>query len=1098
MANRMTIRHHAIRRLLYCWLFFSGFAGLVYELVWMRFLRLVMGNATVSVAATLAIYMAGLAIGSYLAGRWIDKRNRPVLIYGVLQALLAVCALLVPWLISGARPIFGWIHANVPAGSAQLALRLIVCTFVLIVPASLIGATFPAVASYFSTKDSRFDPRIGKLYAINSIGAAVGTLVTGFIFLPKLGLRGTNYLGIAINFLIFVSIVYAMKFSESPRAGNESEKHTARIEPARNILQSTESTESKTFHIVLCLAAIFTSGLTSMLFEVTWTRVLTLTIGSSVYAFAMILAAFIAGLGLGSFFSARVVAKWRMVLPILAITQILIGLTTLIVTYVLGRLPVFSAGIFTRFHDSIGTILGIEFAIVFAVVIVPTFLLGAMFPMALHIYAYRIRKPGKASGTVSAINTTGAIIGSLVAVFVLIPLAGTFVATIAGSLINVSIGVACLAVLAASGNRWRRLIFAGIAVVLSVLGVLGMPDWNSAVLSSGPYLYAGNYNAFAQKADLSMEDAMTSQGRILYYKEGLSATVSVHAFDDGSLSLKINGKTDASTHGDEGTELFAALLPILLHRDPETALVVGLGSGITLGSLERYPFAKIDCVEISPAVVEAAGFFSEQNRNALDDSRLSLILADGRHWVTFTEQTYDIITSEPSNPWIAGIGDLFTEEFFELASQRLNDGGIMMQWLQAYSMSEADFKTVVNTFASVFPYAAVWEASLGKDYLLVGSKAKQYSDARRITDKISRDDLREDMRTIGVFDIPSLFSRLVIDDVSVREFVEGAEINTDNNVRLEFSAPLNLYRNDLQLVTLFSKYRDASANQTIRRLLRDVEDEGAQLYRFVEAKKLGADGFILQSQGNETKAFEVLQKAFYLNPRDADVLMLFVPFLLERGLRFLESGNFEAAFTEFEKITAISPDNFVAYNNMGSILYGVGRYRDAQAMFERAIALNSRYGEAHFKLGESLLNMGQLQGAQVAYQKALDLDPTSSRIHNSLGVTFERMKDLPAAREEYTRALSLDPENTHARVNRGNTYLAEEDYQTAISHYMEVLKTDPDHDQAYYNLGAAYFMMDEWQKARDAWTRVVELVPSHSQARAGLELIESKEKERSE
>ena len=1091
----MTIRHHTIRRLLYCWLFFSGFAGLVYELVWMRFLRLVMGNATVSVAATLAIYMAGLAIGSFLAGRWIDKKKRPVLIYGVLQALLAVGALLVPWLISGARPIFGWIHASVPAGSAQLALRLIVCTFVLIVPASLIGATFPAVASYFSTKDSRFDDRIGRLYAINSIGAAVGTLVTGFIFFPKLGLRGTNYVGIVINFLIFASIVYTKKFTESSRVGDELEKQTIRIEPARDILQSTES---RTIHVVLCLAAIFTSGMTSMLFEVTWTRVLSLTIGSSVYAFTIILAAFIAGLGLGSFFSARIVARWRMVLPILAITQILIGLTTLIVTYVLGRLPVFSAGIFIRFHDSIGTILGIEFAIVFIVVIVPTFLLGAMFPMALHIYANRIRKPGRASGTVSAVNTTGAIIGSLIAVFVLIPLAGTYVATIAGSLINVSIGVACFAVLAASENRGRRLILAGIAVVLSAVGVLGMPYWNTAVLSSGPYLYAGNYNAVAHKADLSMEEAMTSQGRILYYKEGLTATVSVHAFDDGSLSMKINGKTDASTHGDEGTELFAALLPILLHPEPESALVIGLGSGITLGSLERYPLVKIDCVEISAAVIEAAGFFNEQNRNALDDSRLSVVLADGRHWITFTEQTYDIITSEPSNPWIAGIGDLFTEEFFELASRRLNDGGIMLQWLQAYSMSEADFKTVVNTFASVFPYTTVWEASLGKDYLLVGSKEKPYTDTRRITDKINRDDLREDMRTIGVFNIPSLFSRLVIDDVSVREFVEGAEIHTDNNVRLEFSAPLNLYRNDPQLLTSFSKYRDASANQTIRTLLRGVGDEGAQLNRFVEAKKLGTDGFIMQSQGNETKAFEVLQKAFYLNPRDADVMLLFVPFLLERGLRFLESGNFEAAFAEFEKITAINPDNFVAYNSMGSILYSVGRYRDAQAMFERAIALNSRYGEAYFNLGEVLLNMGQLQAAQVAYQNALDLDPDSSRIHNSLGVTFERMKDLPAAREEYTRALSLDPENTRARVNRGNTYLTEEDYQTAIRHYTEVLKTDPDHDQAYYNLGAAYFMMDELQKARDAWTRVIELVPSHSQARTGLELIESKEKGRSE
>lgn len=790
--------------MLYCWLFFSGFAGLVYELVWMRYFRPVMGSTTASVAGILAIYMAGLAIGSYVAGRWIDARNRPILIYGLLQALLGVFALLVPWLISGAQPVLGWIHSNAAAGPTQLAFRLIVCTFILIVPASLIGATFPVVASYFSALDSRLGARIGRLYAVNSIGAVAGTLATGFILIPSLGLSGTNYAAMAINLIVSASVVIAAKSSKSLLAGDGNQRQMSPDDTKHRTRRTPRTTTTEAY---LCLSAVFVSGLTAMIFEVAWTRVLSLIIGSSVYAFTMILAAFITGLAMGSFLSARLVNRWRLVLPILALTQTLIGLTSLIVTLILGRLPIIATSLFPSLYGSVGTVIAVEFAIVLVVLFLPTVLLGGMFPMALHIYANRIGKPGQSSGTVSAVNTTGAVIGSLVALFVLIPLAGTFVTTIAASVINVFVGAACLAILVIYGNRKRGLVFAALPVALTALGVTFMPVWDSAVLSSGPFLYAGQHKASARESDLSIEEAMQTAGRILYFKDGLSATVSVHLYDDGNLSLKVNGKTDASSQGDMRTQLFLAQLPILLHPEPDVALVIGLGSGITLGSLERYPFSKIDCVEISQEIVHAAGLFEESNKNALEDPRLNLILADGRHWVTFTKQKYDIITSEPSNPWIAGIGDLFTEEFFRHARRRLNENGIMIQWVHAYSMSGSDFKTVVKTFASVFPHTTVWEASLGKDYILVGSAEAPYSDVRRIADRINRGDLRDDLRTLGIYDIPSLFSRLVIDDDSVGSFAGDVEINTDNNVRLEFSAPLNLYQNDLQFLMSLSKYQ---------------------------------------------------------------------------------------------------------------------------------------------------------------------------------------------------------------------------------------------------------------------------------------------------
>jgi spermidine synthase len=687
----------------------------------------------------------------------------------------------------------------------------------------------------------------------------------------------------------------------------------------------------------------------------------------------------------------------------------------------------------------------------------------------------------------------GAIIGSLMAVFILIPLIGVYKTIIAGSLANVSIGVLYLTVLTKSTGLRRRLFFAAVPVVLAVLGIVFLPTWNSAVLSSGPFLYANKYKRFARQRNVSIEKAITTGRHLLYYKDGLSATVSVRVDADGNLSMQINGKTDASTQADKQTQLFLAQLPILLHSDPESALVIGLGSGITLGSLEKYPLTSIDCLEISEAVVEASSFFNKSNRNALEDPRLQLHLTDARNWVTFTDRKYDIITSEPSNPWIAGIGSLFTEEFFELASQRLNKRGVMIQWIHAYSMSVSDFKTVIKTFSSVFPHTTVWEASLGKDYILVGSMEKMFADVQHISNRIRQGEIQEELIALGIIDIPTLFSRLVMDEASVSEFIEGAQINTDDNAHLEYSAPLNIYNynENLDFLSLISRYRNSSTVRMARSTLTADITWESQLNRYIRAKDLSAQGFIKLFQGKDQEAFEILQNAYDLNPGDPGISGLLVPVYLKRGNEFLESGDNISAFKEYEKIAKINPENAVAYNNLGSILYEVGRYNEARVMFERAVSLNTYNGKAHFNLGETYLSLGQAQAAQDEFQYVLRLDPDNAHAHNSMGVTFERLENLPAAREEYEKAIALEPKYVKARVNLGNYFFLTEDYQSAIKYYLEVLDIDSNNYQAYYNLGAAYFKIKKWSEARDAWMRTLQINPNHKQAENGLSLLRS-------
>lgn len=978
----------------YACFFFSGFAGLIYEIVWMRVLRLVTGNTTVSVAAVLAIYMTGLAIGSGLAGRLAERTTRPLRTYAWLEGTLGLLAAAVPAAVAAARPVFGWIFNGVPAGPAQLALRIVAVACILIIPASVLGAGLPVVAKRFSVDDPLFGARVGRLYALNSLGGAVGAFAAGFGFLPMLGVTRTNFVGVALDLGIFVVMGAAARSLEArapaatdsafgKRAGAAGETAGASSPAGASAPAGTSSPagassrasgvrdrrkragrecrdrrlpggkvpEASNVDAVLALVAVFVSGLTAMVFEVAWTRVLSLNIGSSTYAFSLILTAFIIGIALGSLVSARLLATWRRVLPVMAMTQVLIGLAVLLVSDLLGRLPVTLANGLLHFQHSGAGLFIAEFALVLVIMVVPTFLLDSRFPMAARVYAARLRKPAASTGRVYLFNTAGSVVGSLAAVFLLIPLLGLQRTVLTGSLISVIAGSAYLIWRAAAERRFARLIVAVVPFALAAFGVFILPAWNKAIMTSGPFLYSSTYRASARQENISIEDAITSGRALLYFRDGLSATVSVRMDDDGNMSLQIDGKSDASSVVDRQTEHVLAQLPLLMHPNPTAALMIGLGSGITLGSLETYPLRKIDFIEISQSVVDAAKLFHASNRNALDDPRLHLHITDGRNWVAYARGSYDLITSEPTNPWIAGMSSLFTREFFQLASARLNKGGVMVQWLHAYSMSESDFRTVVRNFASVFPHTTVWESSIGKDYLLVGSGNDPFDNAGTLASRTAGPQTSADLASLGVLDLPSLLSRLVMDETAVGELTRGAPVNTDDNSLLEFSAPLNHYRSNTDFVAALSRLRDESKTRMGRML--PGADAADELTRMVEARKLRGEAYSDINRGNDRDAFDLLSRAQFMSPHDPAIAEMIVPLRIKRGNDFVASGDTQSAFAEYEAILNLSPDNAVALSNLGSLLYRSGRLQDARGMLERAVTVNRRYALARFNLGET-------------------------------------------------------------------------------------------------------------------------------------------------
>ncbi len=545
--------------------------------------------------------------------------------------------------------------------------------------------------------------------------------------------------------------------------------------------------------LTVVLIAFAFSGFTGWSFEVLWSRVLVMVLGTSVYAFSTMLTTFLFGIALGSYLFARIIDKRKDLLMLFAVVEVAIGISVILLTPLLGKLPFVFLKMFQLFGGAWSGIVFMQFFISALVMIIPTILFGATFPIVSKIYTRRMEKLGRSIGNVYAVNTLGAIGGSFAAGFIFIPWLGIQKTIVAVCFINVIVGLVMVGI-----NKNLRLKLRWASIPLTGLVIfplaLTMPAWDRGVMDSGVYVYAQNLlnDPLARNP---LEVMHMHDKELLFYKEGVYATVSV--YKGKYLFMRISGKTDASTSPDMMTQHLVAHLPLLFHKNPKTALVIGLASGTSLGSALKYPLTEVDCAEISPEVVEASSFFNEANHNALADPRVNLHIVDGRNFVMATDKKYDVIISEPSNPWISGVSNLFTQEFYKLCAEKLNKGGLICQWFQVYHMSPEDVKTEINTFLSVFPNVTVWSPTMGRepmaDILMVGSKEDFTIDFKLLNERFHDVTIREDMAYIninGPFDILSCY--LMGGNELYRRLAYHA-VNTDNQPIIEFNAPKDLY-----------------------------------------------------------------------------------------------------------------------------------------------------------------------------------------------------------------------------------------------------------------------------------------------------------------
>lgn len=771
----------------------SGATGLIYEVLWARMLGLVFGATTFAVSAVLAAFMGGLALGSAWSGKLAARIKRPLRAYGLVEIGVAVYALAVPLLFRLVDYLYAFIWEQTHPGFYAFNLwRFVLSCLVLLVPTTLMGATLPVLSAALLRSPGYKATAVTRLYTCNLLGAIFGTIGAGFLLLPELGLRLTIVTAAAINLLIGVAaIIIDGRDTTSPALQEAAAAAASSEEPGETaesvIAGGNEALEGKTKFWLTCAVV---SGFVTISTQVAWTRVLTMVIGSSTYAFSVVVALFLSGLALGAY----VVAKRRMTTRLrrsIMNVELATAAALLLSIWVTNAAPRLLIELGLRFQLNSWTgLLSLQILVAALLILIPAILMGMVMPLVLVWaggagHAQGVRLVGRSY----AVNTLGAILGAFSTGFILIPKFSTrFTILFSATLCIVLAGFAYRPV--RGDLDLRRSLGVGATVVLIMLLFAVAPQMRLSDLSIGAY--DGLIRVLA-KARGSVADEANPPGpdthNLLWYKEGPTATVSVRE-DWGIRSMAINGRTNASDRDDMPTQVMLGQLPVLLAPHASNGLIVGYGSGVSVGSMLQSDVQAVECVELEPAAIDAGGFFEHVNNHPLADPRVRLIIDDARTYLRVNPTSYDMIVSEPSHPWVPGVANLFTQEFFELGRERLKEDGVFVQWLQTYQLSTESLRSVLATFRNVFPHVMIFRVqgvAKGKDLILAGSKQPLSLDHARTRFEDER--VARELARINVRSAEDLESWFVCDETRLDAAIAGAAINTDDNMRVENRAP---------------------------------------------------------------------------------------------------------------------------------------------------------------------------------------------------------------------------------------------------------------------------------------------------------------------
>jgi spermidine synthase len=741
----------------------SGCAALIYEVVWFQLLQLVIGSSAVSLGVLLGTYMGGMCAGSLLLPRVISRREHPLKIYGLLELGIGFFGVAVLFVI----PMLNGIYtAAIGDGLPSILLRGLVAGICLLPPTVLMGASLPAIGRWVeSTTDGV--SWLGLFYGGNIAGAVFGCLFAGFYLLRVHDMGVATYVAAGIN--IAVALASFMLRSRAPYSPSEDD--------AKSVAKPQGSWPVYT--------AIALSGLCALGAEVVWTRLLALMLGATVYTFSIILAVFLIGLGIGSSGGSVWTRKLKNPRLALAASQLALAFAVVWTAYAVSDIipswPFNPLAVKEPWH-----LFRVDFMMCLFAILPPALLWGLSFPLALASIATKDQADlnqdgGALVGEVYAANTIGAILGAVGFSIVLIPWVGTQGSEQALIALSIVSGLLLFYKSGLSGSRYF-----GVAAATLVAIVL------CATVSEVPWL------AIAYGRRMSLQ---TDPGKPLYVGEGRNSSVVVSQLPGGQIYFHVSGKVEASTEPyDMRLQRMLGHIPALIHQGPKSVLVVGFGAGVTAGTFVVHPeIENITICEIEPLIPQASSqYFATENHNVFHDRRTHMVYDDARHFVLTTNQKFDIITSDPIHPWVKGTATLYSKEYFELVKKHLNPGGVITQWVPLY---ESDFETVKSelaTFFDVFPNGTIWGNDIsgeGYDLVLLAQTEPTKINLDALEERLKRDDYKlvaQSLAEVNFHSIPQLLGTYAGQASDLEEWLKGAAINQDLNLRLQYLAGMGL------------------------------------------------------------------------------------------------------------------------------------------------------------------------------------------------------------------------------------------------------------------------------------------------------------------
>jgi len=1040
------MRRSHVDKLLYICFFLSGASGLVFEIVWMRKLALVFGNTVHAVSTVVAVFMGGLALGSWLFGRLADRGKRLLRLYVLIEAGIAVFGMTISL---GLLPVldtaYVFLHGvGLSSGVGLFLIRFVLSVLIMLPPTVLMGGTLPVVGRYLVRSRDELGARIGGLYGTNTLGAVVGTLAAGFWLIMLLGEAKTCITAAVCNL-----VTAALALTVAALAGDRVDQEAAGEDKKKPAYSYPEE------KIVWVPWLFAVSGFAALAYEVLWTRALIYFVGLSVHAFTIILACFLAGIAIGSFVATGIVDRSRNLFHLFGALQWLMALSGLLSLPLIGQLNL----IFQKLNLMLGAntwaqITLVKFCLCLAVLGLPTLAMGAAFPTVNRIFIRRRSVLGRGVGSLYAANTFGTILGSLCAGFVLLPLFGISGSLIVVALVNMALAVAALRLETAAGRTGPVLNSLGAALALAC----GLWIYTSGAL--GPVVRFSLHNSGKQ---------------ILYVKETTEASLAVLRNTDGNRELNINGESTAYTGFDDIViHKLLSHLPILFHPDPQNALVVGFGFGSTLYTATLYDLPRVECVELVPEEAATAGFFLPENHGVLDSSGVKIVFNDGRNLILTAGAEYDVISFNAIHPKLSPM--LYTLDFYRLCRRALAPAGTVCAWLPTNGLTLTEFKSLLRSFVEVFPNSSLWWCNPA-NVILLGTTDRLAVNWPRYRGQLAAARIASDLREVKLEHPFSLGGLFMMGPERLRRLTADAPLNTDSKPVIEFSrtmaptVPLETFYWMMENLEPFSDYftwnDDIPGKEDSLRVAKEEFGRWFRARRSFYEGKFAA--WVFQEPAVSQNFY---RRALALNPQD-DYIRYFA----------------DPRPPDPDSLTALArsdPADFVVRYQLGEYYYGLGDMERARQWYSQVTRLVPDHALAWFQLGVCADQQGRAAESERFFRKALEINPASPQAMVNLGLVRYRAGDLKAAEEYFSRAVAASPGYGAALFNMANLLLRQGRTDDAENLYRETIRLDPFNPLAPLNLGSILTKRGEYPQAIELFKRAVELAPGLVQGYGNL------------